>query len=235
MNENNNKLNILYEDNHLIVAIKPAGILSQGDGSNRPDMLTILKAYIKEKYDKPGNVFLGLVHRLDLPVEGIMVFAKTSKAASRLSKQIREGQMIKRYIACVHGKLENKEGKLRGKILKGEGNIVFSHEDGKESSLQYKVLDYNEKQNLSLVDILLETGRTHQIRFLFSEIGHPLRGDMKYGKENKTNIKKEEQYTISLFAYVLEFDHPTTKEKIKLKTYPHWSIFKEYLKENYSD
>jgi 23S rRNA pseudouridine1911/1915/1917 synthase len=112
------KLDILYEDNHVIVVFKPAGILSQADKSGDVDMLTIIKSYLKEKYNKPGNVYLGLVHRLDRPVSGIMVFAKTSKAASRLSEEIRNNKMHKKYLAIIHGYLDVKEGTLINRIEK---------------------------------------------------------------------------------------------------------------------
>ena len=150
-----NKLNIVYEDNHLLVVEKPINIPVQEDSSNNKDLLTILKEYIKEKYNKPGNVYLGLVHRLDRPVGGIMVFAKTSKAASRLSEQIRVKSFKKIYNAVVIGKI-NESGTLIDKLLKDtKRNIVKVDDNGKESILKYKLLDY--KDNLSLVEIELLT------------------------------------------------------------------------------
>ena len=151
------KLSVLYEDNHIIVVFKAAGVLSQGDKTGDEDMLTIIKKYLKEKYNKPGNVYLGLVHRLDRPVSGIMVFAKTSKAASRLSDEIRNKKMHKKYMAIVHGYLDEKEGTLRNKIEKIDNKkVLIDTSNGKEAILNYKVI--KEKNNLSLVDIDLVTG-----------------------------------------------------------------------------
>ncbi len=198
-------LDILYEDNHIIVCYKPRGILSQADSSGKPDMLTLLKEYIKEKYNKPGNVYLGLVHRLDRPVGGIMVFARTSKSASRLSEQIRNKTFKKTYNAVVIGNI-NEKGTLKDKLLKNEKtNIVIISDKGKEAILHYKKIDY--KNNMSLVEINLETGRPHQIRVQFSNYGYPLYGDNKYNKRATSNEQ------IALFAKKIEFIHPTTKEK----------------------
>ncbi len=213
------KLNILYEDNHIIVVIKPYNILSQSDITNDIDMLTIIKKYIKEKYQKPGNVYLGLVHRLDRPTSGIMVFAKTSKAASRLSKQMQNNEFKKKYLAVLNGTLTKKEGTLENYLLKVENkSIVTDEKHGKYASLDYKVL--KEKDNLSLVEVKLNTGRHHQIRVQFSNINHPLYGDQKYGIENKKQL--------ALFAYNLEFNHPTTKERLVFKYYPQDKIFKDF-------
>ena len=210
-------LNILYEDNHIIVVIKPVNVLSQADNTNDEDMLTLIKKYIKEKYQKPGNVYLGLVHRLDRPVGGIMVFAKTSKAASRLSDQIRNNQMHKSYYAVVHGILQNKEGTLKNKIEKLDNKkVLIDTPNGKEAILNYKVI--KEKDNLSLLDINLVTGRYHQIRLQFANIDHPLYGDNLYGKKDNKNI--------ALFAYKLSFLHPTTKEELTFEVKPNSEIFK---------
>lgn len=214
-----NKLEILYEDNHLIVVVKLPNILSQKDNTNDIDMLTLIKDYIKEKYNKPGNVYLGLVHRLDRPVGGIMVFAKTSKAAARLSKQITEGKMKKSYYAVVHGCLKQKEGTFQDKIEKlPNKKVLLNTPNGKEAILNYKVL--NEKDNLSLVDIDLITGRFHQIRVQFASRNHPLYGDQLYGKQNKMQI--------ALFAYKLSFLHPITNELLVFEKKPNgkiWTFF----------
>lgn len=199
------KLNILYEDNHIIVVFKPAGILSQADKTGDDDMLTLIKKYIKEKYNKPGNVYLGLVHRLDRPVSGIMVFAKTSKAASRLSEEIRNNKMHKKYRAIIHGYLDKKEGTLINRIEKLDNKkVLIDTPSGKEAILNYKVI--KEKDNLSLVDIDLVTGRYHQIRIQFASINHPLLGDYLYNKMDNNNL--------ALVSYSLSFIHPTTKEKM---------------------
>lgn len=213
-----NNLNILYEDNHIIVVIKPYNILSQSDNTNDLDMLTIIKNYIKEKYNKPGNVYLGLVHRLDRPTGGIMVFAKTSKAASRLSKQIKDDKFTKKYLAVVHGTFTKKEGTLENYIKRTEDNssIITTKEEGKYAKLDYKVL--KEKDNLSTLDITLYTGRHHQIRVQFSNINHPLYGDQRYGKQDRKQL--------ALFAYHLEFYHPITKEKLVFEYMPKEEIFK---------
>lgn len=196
-------INIIYEDNHILVVEKPVNIPVQEDITKDKDLLTILKEYIKNKYNKPGNVYLGLVHRLDRPVGGIMVFAKTSKAANRLSKQVQDKTMKKTYVAVVQGKTE-KEGTLKDKLEKdSKHNITKISEKGKEAILNYKLLKY--KNNYSLVQINLITGRSHQIRVQFSSRNHPLYGDQKYNKN-------PEKGQIALFAKELEFMHPTTKE-----------------------
>lgn len=197
-----NNINIVYEDNHLLVVEKPINIPVQEDSSKDKDLLTLLKEYIKVKYNKPGNVYLGLVHRLDRPVGGIMVFAKTSKAASRLSDQIRTKTFKKIYNAVVIGKI-NESGTLIDKLLKDtKNNIVKVDENGKESILNYKLLKY--KNNLSLVEIELLTGRSHQIRVQMSHFNHPLYGDQKYNDNARTGQQ------IALFARRIEFEHPTT-------------------------
>ena len=211
-------INILYEDNHLLVVEKKVGVLSQSDGTNTPDMLTILKAYIKEKYNKPGNVYLGLVHRLDKNVGGVMVFAKTSKAARRLSETIRNREFKKTYLAVCKGILDS-NGKYQDYLKRVEyRSEVSNSKDGKLASLTYKVLDI--KDNNSLVKINLETGRHHQIRVQFTYHNHPLLGDEKYGSKCK--------YPIALFAYKLEFTHPTTKEKLCFITLPKEGYFSNF-------
>ncbi len=215
-------INIIYEDNHLLVVEKPVNIPVQEDDSKDLDFLTMLKDYIKKRDKKLGNVYLGLVHRLDRPVGGIMVFAKTSKCASRLSEQVRTRTLKKTYYAVVEGKLDEK-GTFKDNLLKDtKTNIVKVDKRGKEAILDYEIIDY--KDNLSLVKINLKTGRSHQIRVQFSSRNHPLYGDNKYNK----NAKVGEQ--IALFASSLELIHPTTKEllnfNLKLKEKYPWNIFK---------
>jgi len=203
-------INIIYEDNHLLVVEKPVNIPVQEDISKDLDFLTLLKDFIKKRDNKPGNVFLGLIHRLDRPVGGIMVFAKTSKCASRLSEQVRNRDFKKTYYAVVEGKVNKKET-LVDKLLKDtKNNIVKVDESGKESILEYELIEY--KDNLSLVKINLKTGRSHQIRVQFSSRGHALYGDQKYN----TNAKVGEQ--IALFSNSITFNHPITKEKLTFKT-----------------
>ena len=199
-------INILYEDNHVIVVEKKINIPVQEDSSKDLDFLTLLKDFIKKRDNKPGNVFLGLIHRLDRPVGGIMVFAKTSKCASRLSEQVRNRTFKKTYFAIVEGKVEEK-ATLVDKLLKNtKNNIVRVDKNGKESILDYELIDY--KANLSLVKINLKTGRSHQIRVQFSSRGHALYGDQKYN----SNAKVGDQ--IALFANSITFKHPITKEEL---------------------
>ena len=215
-----NDLEILYEDNHIIVVVKPFNILSQSDDTKDIDMLTLIKSYLKEKYNKPGNVYLGLIHRLDRPTGGIMVFAKTSKAASRLSEQIRLNLFTKKYLGIVSGYFDEKTGVFEDYILKKEDNSSVISNLGKYAKLEYEVL--KEKSNLSLVNILLHTGRHHQIRVQFASRNHPLYGDQRYGKSSKKQL--------ALFAYYLSFNHPVTKEKLEFIKYPDKvGIWKEFI------
>ena len=217
-------INVIYEDNHLLVVEKPINIPTQEDNTKDKDLLTILKKYIKEKYNKPGNVYLGLVHRLDRPVGGIMVFARTSKAASRLSEQVRNKTFKKTYNAVVIGDIEN-TGKLKDNLLKDEKrNIVKVDKNGKEAILNFKKLNY--KNNMSLVEINLETGRSHQIRVQMANHGYPLFGDQKYNKTAKVGEQ------IALFAKKIEFIHPTTNELLTFEldlpnSYPFTILDKE--------
>jgi len=222
--EKSPKINIIYEDNHLLVVEKPINIPVCEDESKDLDLLTILKEYIKEKYNKPGNVYLGLIHRLDRPVGGIMIFAKTSKAASRLSNQVREKKLKKTYYAVVENNLKQKDT-LKDYLIKNKKTNITSvttKDKGKEAILNYEVI--KAKNNLNLVKINLITGRSHQIRVQFSSRNNPLYGDQKYNKNAIPNTN------IALFAKILEFTHPTTKEKLKFeielpKRYP-FNLFK---------
>lgn len=211
------KLNVIYEDNHVIVVIKPSGVPSQADKSGDIDMLSLVKAYIKEKYNKPGEVYLGLVHRLDRMTSGLMVFARTSKAASRLSNCIREGDFKKEYMAVLTGKLEQ-DGRLENYLFKDERTNISSvvestKKNAKLAQLEYKVVGhtiYNQKE-YTYVQIKLYTGRHHQIRVQFSHIGHPLYGDVKYGGQ-KGNL--------ALVACSLKFIHPTKDEYMEFEYMP---------------
>lgn len=209
---------ILYEDNHLLVVVKPRNMPTQEDKSGDQDLLNTLKHYIKETYNKPGNVYLGLVHRLDRPVGGVMVFAKTSKAASRLSNSVRTRTFDKTYRAIVHGRPEPTHDKLTHFLVKNNRlNKVFSvgeHSEGaKKAILKYEVLDTI--GSLSLIEVELFTGRPHQIRVQLSEIGHPLYGDQKYGAH-----VNEPGQQIALWSSELSFDHPTTKERLHFQASP---------------
>ena len=196
-------INIIYEDIHLLVVEKPINVPVQADKSGDEDLLSMLKKYLKEKYNKPGDVYLGLVHRLDRPVGGVMVFAKTSKAASRLSKQVQKHEFKKIYMAVTQGKVSD-SGVFKDKLKKDEKtNITKVSEDGKEAELSYNLIKFI--NNLSLVRISLKTGRSHQIRVQFASRKIPLYGDQKY---NPNAVKDQ----IALFASKLEFKHPITKE-----------------------
>lgn len=220
----NQKINIIYEDNHLLVVEKPINMPVQADDSHDLDLLTLLKADLKKRYHKPGNVYLGLVHRLDRPVGGVMVFAKTSKAASRLSEQVRTHQLKKEYYAIVLGKIEEK-GHLEDYLLKNEKkNIVTVHPQGKYAILDFTRLQY--KKDMSLVKIQLKTGRSHQIRVQFSHHGYPLFGDQKYSQKAKPGQQ------IALFSHAITFQHPTTKETLHFSLslpchYP-WNEFESH-------
>lgn len=218
------KINVLYEDNHLLVVEKPVNMPVCEDESLDIDLLTVLKKYVKDKYNKPGNVYLGLVHRLDRPVGGVMVFARTSKAASRLSEQVRSHKFKKIYYAVVENKLLSDKGILEDYMIKDtKKNISYITDEkhGKKAILRYEVLGC--KNNLSLVKIYLETGRSHQIRVQFASRGYPLVGDAKY------NPNSDNKMSIALFAKRLSFYHPISGEKLSFelklpKRYP-FSMF----------
>ena len=220
------KINILYEDNHLLVVEKPVNMLTQSDSTGDEDLLTLLKEDIRQRFNKPGNVYLGLVHRLDRPVGGAMVFAKTSKAASRLSEQIRNGELDKSYMAVIHGVPEQSSGTLINYLVKDESintvRVTQFPEEGKKASLDYAVK--GSKNGLSLVNIKLHTGRSHQIRVQFAAIGHPLYGDQKYGASlNKPGMQ------LALWSVELGFEHPTLRQYESYKSAPPqvhpWSLF----------
>ena len=226
---------IIFEDNHLLVVKKPPNILSQGDRTGDIDMLTLLKQDIKKRYNKPGNVYLGLIHRLDRNVGGVMVFAKTSKAASRLSNQIRKKTFKKTYFAVVYGKILKPKDQLIHYLLKDKKTNTVSVVDdnvkgAKEAILEYEVLEV--KKDLSLVKIYLKTGRPHQIRVQFSAIGHPLYGDNKYGI--KENVKEQQ---IALFSHEIFLEHPTLNKKMTFTAFPEkrppWDIFISVSEQSY--
>lgn len=198
-------INVLYEDNHIIVVVKPVNVPVCLDSSGDLDLLNMVKKYLENKYNKK-NAFVGLVHRLDRPVGGVMVFAKTSKAAGRLSDEIRKKEFEKKYYAVVCGKIDE-SGRFVDKLLKdNKKNMSFVSENGKECSLEFTRIKTNDKY--SLVSIDLETGRSHQIRVQFSHHGFPLYGDQKYNKKAKVHEQ------IALFAYSLTFLHPVKREKM---------------------
>lgn len=213
-----NNLKIIYEDNHIIVVEKIPNIPSQGDKTGDIDMLEIIKKYIKEKYNKPGNVYLGLVHRLDRPVGGVMLFAKTSKAASRLSEEVRSRQLKKEYLVVVDGKFEKNKDTLEDYLLKNQQkNISRVVKEGTKNSkiakLDYETLKYNSEIDLSVLKVLLHTGRHHQIRVQLSSRGHSIYGDQKYGTRGRGK-------QIALWAYKLTIIHPITKKEMTFTSIP---------------
>ena len=218
---------ILYEDNHLIVVVKPQNLASCPDDSKDDNALDCIKAYLKKTYDKKGNVYTGLVHRLDRPTGGVMVFAKTSKAAGRLSEQMRSGDFDKRYLAVLMGTLDPQEGKIENYLKKNPvNNMVYVCEQGVDGA-KYACLEYRTEaveQELSLVEIKLHTGRSHQIRVQMAGQTHPVYGDMRYGGE------KAKKGKLALFAYSLSFIHPITQERLRFVAEPPvteapWSLF----------
>ena len=207
-------INILYEDNHVLCVVKPANLPVQADNTKDEDLLTLVKQYLKEKYNKPGNVYLGLVHRLDRPVGGAMILAKTSKAASRLSESIRIRAIDKVYYAILDGVPKKQSDTLVDYLTKDTKTNMVSVTNakvGKKSILHYQVLAT--KNGHTLVEIHLETGRPHQIRVQFASRNLPLVGDQRYNK----NAKKVQ---IALWAVSLTFPHPTTKDKITIHSDP---------------
>lgn len=213
-----NNLKIIYEDNHIIVVEKIPNIPSQGDKTGDIDMLEIIKKYIKEKYNKPGNVYLGLVHRLDRPVGGVMVFAKTSKAASRLSEEVRSRQLKKEYLVVVDGKFEKNKDTLEDYLLKNQQKNISKvvkeeTKNSKIAKLEYETLKYNSEIDLSVLKVLLHTGRHHQIRVQLSSRGHSIYGDQKYGTRGRGK-------QIALWAYKLTIIHPITKKEMTFTSIP---------------
>jgi len=221
------KIEILYEDNHIIVVVKPPNIPVQKDASEDMDMATAIKAYIKNKYNKPGEVYLGIVHRLDRPVGGVMVFARTSKAAARLSVSIASRETEKKYYTISQAMLPKTKGELANYIVKDEktgSSRVVSEKTGeaKEAILRYELK--KSKNGYYLYDVSLVTGRHHQIRVQMANAAAPIWGDQRYAYK----IYKPGQQ-IALFAYSLSFMHPVKKEPMKFtiempKVFP-WTVF----------
>ena len=216
---------IIYEDNHLLVAVKPPNQLTQGDDTGDLSLLDELKSYIKVKYQKPGEVYLGLVHRLDRPVGGLVAFARTSKAASRLSEQLRSHAMHRDYLAVVeNGDTLAAEGRLHHWLLKDEASgsvraVKAGTQGAQEAKLSYRVLA--RKEGTALVHVVLETGRKHQIRVQFASSGHPLVYDMHYGRG-------ERGQNIALWGAMLTLTHPTLKESMTFTSVPRGKAYETY-------
>lgn len=226
------ELNVIYEDNHIIVVLKPQNILSQGDDTKDESLLDMVKNYIKEKYNKPGNVYVGLVHRLDRPTGGVMVFAKTSKAASRLSEQLKNKKFTKKYLTVVLGTPKYKASRLEHFLKKDETNNIVSvvprsEEGAKQAILEYKTI--KSANAVSLVEVQILTGRSHQIRVQMSQIGNPVFGDAKYKGDALAK-----GHNLALWAYELSFEHPTTKKPMIFKYLPPttlapWNVFEKEI------
>ncbi len=206
---------IKYCDNHLLVADKPPGMLTQADRTGDPDLLSTCREYVARRFNKPGNVYLGLVHRLDRPASGLVVFARTSKAAARLSAQFRERTVSKKYLVLVEGAMTG-GGELRDyvrKDLTGVTSATPDHPDGRLAELEWTALAGF--GNCSLLQIDLLTGRKHQIRFQLSRAGHPVIGDFRYGSTTKLDGRN-----IALHGYRLAVDHPTRRERLVWNSSP---------------
>ncbi len=225
-------ISILYDDNHILVVNKPNGLLSQKDNTGDDSIIEILKEFIKEKYNKPGNVFLGSVHRLDRPTSGVMVFAKTSKALTRLTVALKNKEFDKRYFAIVEGKIREFEGRLTHFLIKNTRKNTVSafaqpKNGAKKAVLAYKLLSiYGE---YSLLDINILTGRPHQIRVQLREELSPIYGDIKYGAKFRKGDKN-----ICLHCHSLSFEHPIKKERMTFNALPDfnnciWNYFIKYL------
>jgi len=209
-----NNLEVLFEDNHLIIINKQSGDIVQGDKTGDTPLSEIVKRYIKDKYNKPGNVFLGVVHRLDRPTTGVVVFAKTSKSLERFNKMLRDKKVDKTYWAVVKNKPQKDEDTLTGYLIKNPKNNKSTSysseiEGGKKATLHYKVL--KSLDNYHLIEVDLETGRHHQIRCQLAVIGSPIKGDLKYGFD-----RSNKDASIHLHARKIQFTHPVTKEQITI-------------------
>ena len=222
-------LNVIYEDNHLLIVEKPRNMPVQEDASGDLDLLNFAKQYLVEKYNKPGDAFLGLVHRLDRPVGGVILFGKTSKGASRISNEIRLNRLDRKYLAVVRGIPHQKKGTLTDYLLKNTKTnmskvVGKGTENAKLAKLDYEVIASDNKNALSLVKVKLHTGRSHQIRVQLSHMGFPIYGDQRYGQN--VNSPGEQ---IALWAQELAVKHPTKDEQVVVSTpppneYP-WNLF----------
>ncbi|MFK8059575.1 MAG: RluA family pseudouridine synthase [Polaribacter sp.] len=215
MQSTKENLHVLYEDNHIVIVNKRAGDITQGDKTGDKPLSDVVKEYIKDKYNKPGNVFIGTVHRLDRPTSGIIIFARTSKALERLNKMLRDKTINKTYWAVVKNNPKKEKDTLINflkKDTKKNKSFVYKKEveGSKKATLHYKVL--KKLDNYSLLEIDLETGRHHQIRTQLSHIGSPIKGDLKYGFD-----RSNKDGSIHLHARKINFIHPVSKEKIALK------------------
>ena len=228
-------MEVVYEDNHIIIVNKAPGEIVQGDKTGDKPLSETVKEWIKEKYNKPGNVFLGVVHRLDRPVAGLVVFAKTSKALTRMNEMFRNGEVHKTYRAITRNRPPKNADELRHYITTVEKtNKSYAHDEpcknGKESRLRYRLLAQSDRYNLIEVELL--TGRKHQIRVQLSAIGCPIKGDLKYGDK-----RSNPDGSISLMAHRVKFTHPVSGKEIDITAplpqgEPLWNILPELIAEN---
>ena len=207
-------MKVVYEDNHMIVCHKECGEIVQGDKTGDTPMSEMVKSYLKEKYAKPGNVFCGVVHRIDRPVSGLVIFARTSKALTRLNDMLRRGEIHKTYRAIVEGKLEKPEGEIESWLVSdGRMTKTFVCDEktpgAKLSKLRYRTIETGDRY--TIVEVNLLTGRKHQIRCQLASIGHPIKGDLKYGAR-----RSNPGGGISLQAWRIEFVHPVSKEPVTI-------------------
>ena len=211
---NVNNLQVLFEDNHLILVNKRSSDIVQGDKTGDTPLSEVVKLWLKKKYNKPGNVFLGVVHRIDRPVSGVVLFAKTSKALSRLSEAFRMKEIEKTYLAAVVSRPGNEGGQLTDFLIrdhkKNKSRVVKGKKNAKESKLKYKLIGASD--NYFFLEVCPETGRHHQIRVQLAAMGCAIKGDIKYGAP-RTN----KNASIHLHAFKLEFVHPVTKQKLSFK------------------
>lgn len=211
-------MEVVYEDNHIIVVNKKAGEIVQGDKTGDTPLSDEIKAWLKQKYNKPGNVFCGVVHRIDRPVSGLVIFAKTSKALSRLNEMLRRNEIHKKYWAMVEGRPAQPEGTLEC-YMRSDGRLNKSfpcrsgEQDAKKAVLNYKTVAEGKRYTILEVDLI--TGRKHQIRMQLSQMGNPIQGDLKYGAR-----RSNPDGGISLIAKSIEFIHPVSKEPICLEVPP---------------
>ncbi len=205
-------MEVVYEDNHIIIVNKRSGEIVQGDKTGDTPLSDTVKAYLKEKYNKPGNVFVGVVHRLDRPVGGLVVFARTSKALSRLNEMFRTGNVHKTYWAITRNKPADNEGELVHWLVRNEKqnkSYAYDHEvpQSKKAVLRYRVIGHND--NYFLIEVKLLTGRHHQIRCQLAAMGCPIKGDLKYGAR-----RSNPDGSISLLSRHVDFVHPVSKQAI---------------------
>jgi 23S rRNA pseudouridine1911/1915/1917 synthase len=209
-------LDVLYEDNHCLAVNKPAGLLAQGDETGEPSLVDLVRDYLKVKYAKPGNVFVGLVHRLDRPTSGVVLLARTSKGADRLSQQFREGTVRKVYRAVVEGSPADDEGEWADRLAKDEarnlvGVVAPGDPEGRDAHVAFRVLD--RRGTLTVIELVPTTGRGHQLRVQLASRGMPIVGDRKYGARS-TLLARDGRPRVALHALALTFRHPTRPETL---------------------